>query len=186
MHLPRPSACPHAAWLATALAFWCAPQVRAEDRTASEGYTADGRSTFAQLAQRYQSLATEHGWVQETIYAYPDSPDLAIRAWRTEQRGPALWIIAGIHGEEPAGPNAIGNNLGTLTRLAQDGVPIVLIPLANPKAYRNNWRYPNTPERDWRKGGYSVGDAEYLLPDLEKGTKPRAAAPSGPETEALT
>jgi hypothetical protein len=62
----------------------------------------------------------------------------------------------------------------------------VLVPLCNPKAYRNNWRYPNTAERDWRKGGYSVGDAEYLLPDLEQGTRPRAVAAPGPETVALT
>ena len=61
-----------------------------------------------------------------------------------------------------------------------------MIPLCNPKAYRHNWRYPNTAERDWHKGGYSVGDAEYLLPDLESGTKPRAAAVPGPETLALT
>lgn len=71
-------------------------------------------------------------------------------------------------------------------KLADAGVPIVLIPLCNPKAYRSNWRYPNTPERDWRKGGYSVGDSEYLLPDLERGTGPRAPAASGPETAALT
>lgn len=159
---------------------------RAGEATTVDGYTADGRASYAQLSQRYQSLATEHGWVQETIYAYPDDPDLAIRAWRTQARGEALWIIAGIHGEEPAGPNAIAGNLTTLVRLAKDGVPIVVIPLANPKAYRSNWRYPNTPERDWRKGGYSVGDAEYLLPDLDKGTQPRAAAPPGPETKALT
>ena len=51
--------------------------------------------------------------------------------------------------------------------LARQGVPIVLIPLCNPKAYRSNWRYPNTAERDWRQGGYSVGDAEDLLPGLD-------------------
>ena len=84
-------------------------------------------------------------------------------------------------------PNAIAANLASLTELADAGAPIVVIPLANPKAYRHNWRYPNTPERDWKKGGgYSVGDAEYLLPDLESGTQPRATAVSGPETSALT
>ena len=88
---------------------------------------------------------------------------------------------------EPAGPNAIAANLASLTELADAGVPIVVIPLANPKAYRHNWRYPNTPERDWKKGGgYSVGDAEYLLPDLDAGTRPRADKVPGPETAALT
>jgi hypothetical protein len=149
-------------------------------------YTADGRATLAQLSARYETLAKRHGWRQETIYAYPDAPDLAIRAWRTAQPGPALWLIAGIHGEEPAGPNAIAEQLDSLVQLAGDGVPIVLIPMSNPKAYRSNWRYPNTPERDWRQGGYSVGDSEYLLPDLEHGTGPRAPAAPGPETLALT
>jgi hypothetical protein len=149
-------------------------------------YVADGRQPLAQLLARYDSLAQQHGWLTATVYAYPDDPGLAIRAWRTPQQGPALWLLAGIHGEEPAGPNAIAKQLANLVRLARSGVPIVLIPLCNPKAYRSNWRYPNTAERDFRKGGYSVGDAEYLLPDLSEGAKPRAAAAPGPETLALT
>jgi hypothetical protein len=149
-------------------------------------YTADGRATLAQLSARYESLAKLHGWHQEVVYSYPDEPGLSIRAWRTPGAGPALWLLSGIHGEEPAGPNAIAEQLDSLVKLADAGVPIVLIPLANPKAYRGNWRYPNTAERDWRKGGYSVGDSEYLLPDLEKGSGARAPAPPGPETAALT
>ena len=42
----------------------------------------------------------------ETVYQYPGTDAPAIRAWRTTHRGEALWILAGIHGEEPA-PNAI-------------------------------------------------------------------------------
>ena len=149
-------------------------------------FTADGRSTVEQLSRRYESLATEHGWQMETVYQYPGTDAPAIRAWRTAHRGEALWILAGIHGEEPAGPNAIAERLPSIIELAVSGVPIVVIPLCNPKAYRSNWRYPNTSERDWHKGGYSVGDAEYLLPDLTTGTQPRAAGPPGPETKALT
>jgi hypothetical protein len=149
-------------------------------------YPADGRATLEQLSSRFESLSSTHGWLADTVYAYPDDRDLALRAWRTGHEGEALWILAGIHGEEPAGPNAIAGNLASIIKLAESGVPVVVVPLCNPKAYRNNWRYPNTPERDWRKGGYSVGDAEYLLPALEDGTRPRAAAPPGPETRALT
>jgi hypothetical protein len=156
------------------------------DSTAVVSFIADGRSTVEQLTHRYQSLSSEHGWQMETVYAYPGGDGLAIRAWRTTQRGEALWILAGIHGEEPAGPNAIAAQLSSIVELAASGVPVVVIPLCNPKAYRSNWRYPNTAERDWRKGGYSVGDAEYLLPDLAAGAKPRAAGPPGPETKALT
>jgi len=156
------------------------------DSPAVVSFIADGRSTVEQLTNRYQSLSTEHGWQMETVYAYPGADGLAIRAWHTAQRGEALWILAGIHGEEPAGPNAIAAHLASIVELAASGVPVVVIPLCNPKAYRSNWRYPNTPERDWHKGGYSVGDAEYLLPDLATGTKPRAEGPPGPETKALT
>ena len=153
----------------------------------SGDYTADGRLPLGTIMGRFDTLSTEHGWIAETIHAYPDTREIAINSWRTPRRGEALWILSGIHGEEPAGPNAIAANLASLTQLADAGVPIVVIPLANPNAYRHNWRYPNTPERDWKKGGgYSVGDAEHLLPDLAAGDKPRAAKAPGPETAALT
>jgi hypothetical protein len=190
MRRRRTAAAPGAA-LGLAALFACAV---ATPGTAAAGsapgpaaaYTADGRATLEQLAERFESLATRHGWREEVIYAYPGEPDLRIRAWLSPQRGEALWIVAGIHGEEPAGPNAIAANLASVVELAASGVPVVLVPLSNPKAYRSNWRYANTAERDWRKGGYSVGDAEYLLPDLEGGTGPRAPAAPGPETAALT
>jgi hypothetical protein len=153
---------------------------------ATTQYTSDGRSALPELMGRFDALAQTHGWLPDTIYTYPGSKELAIRSWRTPRRGAALWLLSGIHGEEPAGPNAISRNLPSLVALANSGVPVVLIPLCNPKAYRSNWRYPNTPERDWHKGGYSVGDAEHLLPDLANGSRPRAAAPPGPETKALT
>lgn len=186
MPMPR-RAVPLVATLATALLVALAPASAVpSDAATGDGYVADGRGTLTELTERYQSLSERHGWRQETVYAYPGEAGLAIHAWRTPRRGAALWVLAGIHGEEPAGPNAIARNLDSLVRLAGRGVPIVVIPLCNPKAYRSNWRYPNTAERDWRKGGYSVGDAEYLLPDLEQGTHPRAAAAPGPETLALT
>lgn len=149
-------------------------------------YASDGRMPLERLLDRYDTLVRDHGWHAETVYAYPGEAAPAIRAWRTAHRGPALWILAGIHGEEPAGPNAIAASLGSLAALAADGVPVVLLPLCNPVAYRHNWRYPNTAERDWRRGGYSVGDAEYLLPDVTAGDRARAAAPPGPDTRALT
>jgi len=144
---------------------------------------ADGRASLEALHEKYAALEA-HGWLREPIYAYVDGD--AIRAWRTRASGPALWILAGIHGEEPAGPNAVAASLASLVGLAESGVPIVVVPLCNPRGYRNGWRYPNTPERDWRKGGYSVGDAEYLLEDLADSSRPRAAAAPGPETLALT
>jgi hypothetical protein len=166
-----------------------APPAATRERSApaTADYDADGRLPLDSIMARFDTLSSQHGWLADSIYAYPGDPAVAIRSWRTPNQGEALWIISGIHGEEPAGPNAIAANLASLTQLAASGVPIVVIPLANPNAYRHNWRYPNTPERDWKSGGgYSVGDAEYLLPDLEHGDRPRAAAAPGAETSALT
>lgn len=146
----------------------------------------DGRAPLEDLEARYLTLASESGWTVEKLYGYPDEPKERILAFRTKQAGPALWLISGIHGEEPAGPNALARELESVASLARAGVPVVFIPLCNPRGYRNRWRYPNTAERDWRKGGYSVGDAEYLLPDLAGGTKPRVAKPVSTETAALT
>ncbi len=149
-------------------------------------YVGDGRLPQEQL---FKAVTAGLGpaWQTDIVYTYPDDDSLAIRAWRTKQRGPALWILSGVHGEESAGPNAIARNIAVIRELAEAGIPIVLIPLGNPKAYRNNWRYPNSAERDWKQGGgYSVGDSEYLLPDLESGSKPRAGQVAGPETLALT
>jgi hypothetical protein len=148
---------------------------------------ADARLPLARLLERFGSLDREHGWQREDIYVHADDPALRITAWRTAHVGPALWLIAGVHGEEPAGANALQRELPVVVELARAGIPIVLVPVASPRAYRNHWRYPNTPERDWRAGGgYSVGDSEYLLPDLETGAAPRAAKAPGPETLALT
>jgi hypothetical protein len=146
-------------------------------------YTGDGRLPQTALLETLEA-GLGPGWRSDTVYAYPDESAQAIRAWRTERSGPALWIIAGVHGEESAGPNAIARNASLIAEINDAGIPVVLIPLANPKAYFNNWRYPNTPERDWKKGGgYSVGDSEYLL---MTGKQPRAAKAPGPETTALT
>lgn len=154
--------------------------------TTTPNFIGDGRMPQAQLFEAV-SAGLGEGWQKDTVYAYPDDASLAIKAWRTRQTGPALWILSGVHGEESAGPNAIARNIAVIAGLADAGIPMVLIPISNPNGYRNNWRYPNTAERDWKSGGgYSVGDSEYLLPDLESGTKPRAVRIAGPETLALT
>lgn len=149
-------------------------------------FVADGRLPQDRLFEMV-SDGLGPGWHCDTVYTYPDESALAIRAWRTDRSGPALWIISGVHGEESAGPNAIARKASVIAEIKDAGIPVVLIPLANPKGYVSNWRYPNTAARDWKAGGgYSVGDSEYLLPDLESGKKPRAEQAAGPETLALT
>lgn len=146
----------------------------------------DGRMPLDALQARFETLERS-GWTRDVVYAYPGEPAaLEIRAWRTAKPGRALWVLAGIHGEEPAGPQALARRLDAVAALAEAGVPVVLVPVCNPRGYARGWRYPNTAERDWKKGGYSVGDAEHLLPDLEKGAGPRGAKAPGPDTAALT
>src|SRR5918993_2513208 len=103
-------------------------------------YVADGRAPLIELTRRFAELDTKHGWSVETLYTYPGAPDLQIKAWRTPAAGPALWVLSGIHGEEPAGPNAIARELDAVVAFARSGVPVVILPLCNPKAYRHNWR----------------------------------------------
>ena len=165
--------------LAAVLSFACAHQ----EAKRAAGPFADGRASVEALHAKYAALEA-HGWLRETIHTYADGDE--IRAWRTPATGRALWILAGIHGEEPAGPNAIADEVASLAAFAGRGVAVVAVPLCSPRAYRNHWRYPNTPERDWRKAGYSVGDAEYLLEDLANPARPRAPAAPGPDTLALT
>lgn len=149
-------------------------------------YSKDGRISLDELYHRFEALSRDPVWRKDTVYSYGADGEGPIFSWRTARAGEAVWIIAGIHGEEPAGPNAVARSLKSVMNLAASGVPVVLMPMCNPRAYRRNWRYPNVAERDWRKGGYSVGDAEYLLPDLKEGASPRAEKPPGPETAALT
>lgn len=161
-------------------------QASAGPQVDSPDYTADGRLPLAELYAGIDK-AVGAGWLSESVFTYPGPSGASIRAWRTPHTGPALWLVSGMHGEEPAGPNAIARQITTVQRLSDAGIPVVLIPVSNPSGYRNNWRYPNTPERDWRKGGgYSVGDSEYLLPDLATGKTARQAKAPGPETAALT
>lgn len=158
-------------------------------RSDIQEFTADGRAPLPQLYRAYQTLAGEHGWHMEVVFRYParlrsgETLELPVLSFRTPQPGPALWIISGIHGEEPAGPNAIARNLVALAQCAQQGIPIVLLPLCNPDGYRRDWRYPNEPRN--QKRGLSVGDANHLLPDLQDPTKPRAAQPTSAIAAAL-
>src|SRR3989338_2254102 len=78
-------------------------------------------------------------FVPQEIYrgekiAYP------IIALTTKKRGPALWLIAGIHGEEPAGPNALILSMDKIIELGKTR-SIVLFPLGNPHGYHKNFRY---------------------------------------------
>jgi len=147
----------------------------------------DGRLPVEQLFAAYLGLV-ERGWhldvIAESQPAGTSAP-LPIIALRSPRPGSAVWILSGIHGEEPAGPNAVAAAIEDLALLAER-VPVVLVPLCNPHGYARNWRYLNTPIYSESIEGQRVGDSSHLLPDLEDPTKPRAAEASSPEADALT
>ena len=67
---------------------------------------------------------------------------LPVIALRSPTHGPAIWILAGIHGEEPAGPIAVADAIDDIAKLGAMR-PVVLMPLLNPHGYARNWRYLN-------------------------------------------
>jgi Succinylglutamate desuccinylase / Aspartoacylase family len=148
---------------------------------------ADGRAPIGALWQASLGLV-ERGWKAEVVAdsAPPGtSTPLPVIALRSPQAGPAVWILAGIHGEEPAGPNAIAGVIDDIAALGARR-PVVLLPLLNPQGYARNWRYLNVPVYSATIDGQSVGDSSHLLPSAEDASRARAAAPSSPEAGAIT
>lgn len=148
----------------------------------------DGRRLVDGLYRSFSTLEAK-GWVREEIAVSARVFEgglqaLPILSYRSPKKGPALWIISGIHGEEPAGPNAIAEGIDCIAELGRD-YPVVLLPLCNPLGYANNWRYTNMQK--WTEGGgeHSVGDADHVMPDLKNPAVPRRLTAACPESDAL-
>jgi hypothetical protein len=126
----------------------------------------DGRPPVAELLQAYRGLLA-HGWQLDTIIQSQPAGTgqaLPIIALRSPHSGPATWLLAGIHGEEPAGPVAIAHSIPAIARLGEQQA-VLLLPLLNPHGYARNWRYLNTPVYSEQVEGHSVGDSSHVLPD---------------------
>jgi phosphohistidine phosphatase SixA len=139
------------------------------------------------LIQSYQSLI-DRGWVLDVVFeSRPAGREhaLPIIALRTPQAGEAVWILSGIHGEEPAGPNAIAASMDAIAELGARR-PLVLLPLNNPHGYVHNWRYLNTATYSESVEGHSVGDSSHLLAEPDNPAIARAPVPSSPEAAAIT
>jgi hypothetical protein len=148
---------------------------------------ADGRAPIESLYRTWLGLVGQ-GWKPELIANSAPAgagTALPIIALRSPASGPAVWILAGIHGEEPAGPNAIAEAIDDIARLGAKR-PVVLLPLLNPQGYARNWRYLNVPVYSENFDGQSVGDSSHLLSSPEDPGRPRAAAASSPEADAIT
>lgn len=150
-------------------------------------YAADDRQPIDVLYAAYLSLV-KHGWTLEIVAnSRPagTAAELPILALRSPTQGAAVWILAGIHGEEPAGPNAIAEAIDAIAALGSKR-PVVLLPMLNPHGYVRNWRYLNVPVYSETVDGQSVGDSSHLLPSPEDPGRARAPAASSPEAEAIT
>ena len=64
-----------------------AGSVTATSTAAIGDYTADGRLPLDAIMGRFDELSTQHGWLPEIIYSYPDAQGVAIKFWRTPHRG---------------------------------------------------------------------------------------------------
>lgn len=148
---------------------------------------ADGRMPVEALYGSYAALL-EKGWQLDIItQSQPPGRDYALPviALRTAHSGEAVWIIAGIHGEEPAGPNAIAAAIDDIAALGKQRA-VVLMPLNNPQGYTHNWRYLNMPAYSATVEGQSVGDSSHLLVEPENPGHARAPAASSAEADAIT
>lgn len=180
----------HAVWLVLGLGLTATPAGAGgpEFRLPSELHIyPDGRLSIHELFASYLRLR-DRGWQLDVITnsqpagtAYP----LPIIALRSPRAGPAVWIFSGIHGEEPAGPNAISGAIDTLAALGERHA-VVLLPLCNPHGYARNWRYLNMPVYSDEVDGQSVGDSSHLLPDAAQPGRPRAGLASSREADAIT
>ncbi len=149
---------------------------------------AECRIPVQKLFSAYGNLVESGNWEAGTVALQPinyreeDSPRLPIPYLKTIRNGPAFWSLAGIHGEEPAGPNALVRNMDILAELGNH-IPVVVFPLCNPSGYVRNWRYFDE-FRDHNIGN-SVGDSDHLLLSTKGLNQPRRAEPSSPYALAL-
>jgi hypothetical protein len=147
----------------------------------------DGRAPIESLYRASLALV-ERGWSVEVVAQSEPAGTAAalpIIALMSPKPGPAVWILAGIHGEEPAGPNAIVDAIDDIAKLGAHR-PVVLLPLLNPQGYARNWRYLNVATYSQSVDGQSVGDSSHLLPSAEDPSRARAPSASSPEADAIT
>lgn len=146
-----------------------------------ETYKRDKRKSIEEIYNSFSKLG--NNWIGNIIaYQKADSGKnknilLPIMGFRTKNKGNAIWIIAGIHGEEPAGVNALVKKLSFLNRVGKR-IPMVIFPLCNPSGYWRNWRYQNRKKISKSGNTESVGDSDHYLPNLEKPNKAREKKPA--------
>lgn len=146
-------------------------------------YLKDGRLPIDKI---YSSCSGLTNFKKEVIfYQLVSKHKFPILCFKSKKKGKAIWLISGIHGEEPAGVNALSLNIDFLNKLAGK-IPMVILPLCNPKGYFLNWRYPSRKTLSKNsKLNKSVATAEHLLIDVKNKFKPRLNSPETIEAEKI-
>jgi hypothetical protein len=140
------------------------------------------KASIPEIYQAWGKLECK-GWNMNNIcdsWSEFGTQSLPIVALNNGLKGPALWILAGIHGEEPAGPTMLARNIEYLSNALTD-IPTMILPLCNPQGYQLNQRY--LYHADSNKEGISVGDAEHVL--LNQNNNPRTKYASSNEAESI-
>ncbi len=155
-------------------------------------YNVDGRFPIEVLYKNVDILASKYGWEKTLVYTqkipglkHGEKIELPIFSYHTPKQGPALWVVTMVHGEEPAGPNALAQNIDVLVTLAQAGVPIVLLPFCNPKGYYLDWRYPGERRPTVGSIGFSATGATHALPHEDNPARTQMEEPETEESAAM-
>jgi hypothetical protein len=148
-------------------------------------YPGDKRKDIKLLYKSFLSLPSS-SWIIESLDEHiikerNKKVTFPVLSLRTKKKGKAVWILSGTHGEEPAGPIAISENMDFFKKLSEQGTPLVIIPLSNPSGYYRNWRYL-FHWKNWSIGK-SMGDCEPFL--LDEHNKPRKKS-THPRAEKFT
>jgi len=124
----------------------------------------DGRSSLADLYSKFLMLEEKYGWHKEIVYSIKINSgeievEIPVFSFLSPTPGKSLWVLTGIHGEEPAGPNAVARQIDRLGSLGQT-IPMVVMPLLNPAGYYKNWRFHHV-ERSLER--LNVTDCRHLI-----------------------
>jgi hypothetical protein len=134
----------------------------------------DGRAYLYDLYSKFLLLVEKYGWRKEVIYSINiEGIEVPVYCFISPVKGKALWLMTGIHGEEPSGPNAVYQNVDLIGELGKT-IPMVVMPLLNPAGYYRNWRFHNV-ERSIER--LNVTDCRHLVEDSENPGKPMIAKP---------
>lgn len=133
----------------------------------------DGRASLYDLYRRFLELETNYGWKKEEVYRIgvedgEGTVEVPVFCFLSPKTGDALWLITGIHGEEPAGPNAVMKQVDYIGNLGLK-IPMVVMPLLNPAGYYRNFRFHNV-ERSIER--LNVTDSRHLIARTDDPSKP--------------